>query len=420
MSRSGPSPSPGPVQVPWSKIGCLVGGQAAAQGGSFVLLTAMTWTAVQLGGTLGVSLMLMASSIPRALMLLFGGAIADMLGPRYVVLRSTSVRVLLLLVGAFAVFRVEALWLLITISALEGTFLGLGGPASSSLMPHLAKGDYLARANSLYSMALRLSPIAGVPAGAWLIASAHLGFALLASAGTSLVALCCLLYVTNGLRPPAREPDESLLRRSADGLRMLALYPRLRWMFIASFALDFSFNWPLEVALPLVVDERGWNVGVVGTVAAAFGVGAMLSSGIGALFAHRIPIFLRLVVGGVGVASGILAMALLPSQVTLHVASVTVGVMFGFAGPAILTVYQQAAPKDRMGAVMSSFALSAIGTAPLSITVFSSISLLLGVSATWALCGIVAFLSPLAAAMALRHPVPAAQQEKAPGQPVAT
>lgn len=39
--------------------------------------------------------MLLAASVPRVLMLLFSGVISDMLGPRYVMLRSTAMRVVI-------------------------------------------------------------------------------------------------------------------------------------------------------------------------------------------------------------------------------------------------------------------------------------------------------------------------------------
>lgn len=406
LKEKTPQPvTPEPQLIDWTKVGLLVAGQAATQGGGFVLLIAMTWTAVQLGGTTAVSLLLLSAAVPRGLVIIFGGAVTDMLGPRYVVLRTTLARAVVLLLGAFVVFRVDALWPLIVISALEGILFGLGGPASTSLMPHLAKGDYLGRANSLYSMVLRIAPVVGVPVGAWMIGSYHLGYAVLVSTVTTLLALCCLLYVTSGFIRPARDPGESMLWRSTDGLRLLAWYPRLRWLFVASFTLDLAFNWPLEVALPLLVSERGWEVGVVGIVAACFGVGALVSSGVAALLAHRISVWVRLVLAGLGLAVGIFTMALLPSATALYVASFAVGLMFGFVGPAVITLYQEAAPQDRMGTVMSLFALSVIGTAPLSIAVFSGLSLLIGVSATWGLCGIVAFGCPLAAAVALRRPV---------------
>lgn len=68
-----------------------------------------------------------------------------------------------------------------------------------------------------------------------------------------------------------------------------------------------------------------------------------------------------------------------------------------------------------MGAAMSTLSLAGIGTAPVSIAVFSSLSLVLGVQSTWLLCGAIAFGSPFAAVMALRQPARA--EEPAPVEP---
>ncbi|HET9380945.1 MAG TPA: MFS transporter [Streptomyces sp.] len=400
--------------VPWGRISSLVGGQAAVQLGSFALLIAMNWTAVELGGTRAVTLLTLAATVPRALMLIFGGAVADTLGPRFVLLRTTSARVAVLAVGAVLTATAESLWPLVAIALVEGVLLGLAGPASGVLLPMLARGEHLTRANSLYAMVLRVAPILGAPGGAFLIAVGELWVAMALGAVTGLIWLGCLLHVTHGFTRPEPEPGVSLLRRSGDGFRLLAAHPRLRWMFVASLSLDMAFSWPAEVALPLLVSERGWGVGTVGVVLAAFSAGALGSSALGAVLAHRIPMYVRLVVTGAGLAAGILVMALMPSTLSLTAVAAAVGLLSGLNGPAIVTLYQQAAPEERMGAAMSTLSLAGIGTAPISIAVFSSLSLALGVQTTWLLCGTIAFVSPVAAVLALRHPARAEEPAPAP------
>ncbi|MEU0992019.1 MFS transporter [Streptomyces sp. NPDC005953] len=402
--------------VPWGRVGALVGGQAAVQLGSFALLIAMNWTAVQLGGAGAVTLLMLAATVPRALMLIFGGALADVLGPRFVLLRTTSARAALLAFGAVITATTQQLWPLVGIALLEGVLLGMAGPASGTLLPRFARGDQLARANSAYATVLRVAPVLGAPVGAWLITVGELWVAMLTAAATGVVWLGCLLFITRGFTRPARQVGgRSLLRRSGDGFQLLAQYPRLRWMFVTSLCLDMAFSWPVEVALPLLVHERGWGVGAVAMVLAAFSLGALASSALGAAFAHRIPVFFRLVVTGAGLAAGITVMALMGSPGSLTAVAAGVGLLSGLNGPAIVTLYQQATPEGRMGAAMSTLALAGIGAAPLSIALFSSLSLVLGVERTWLLCGAVAAVSPIAALLALRARPPAVD----PGGPPA-
>ncbi|SEE02533.1 MFS transporter [Streptomyces sp. TLI_105] len=389
--------------VDWRRVSSLVIGQAAVQAGSFALLIAMSWTAVQLGGREAVTYVTLAATLPRALLLLFGGALADALGPRAVLLRATSVRVLVLAAGTVVTATTESLWPLIAVALVDGVLLGLTGPASGVLLPRLAPQDQLGRANSLFSMVLRLAPIAGSPLGAWLVVVGGLPVAMTAAAAGCAVWLACATHVTHGMSRPERAAQgPSLLRRSGDGFRLLAAHPRLRWMFVACFCMDLAFLWPAEVALPLRAADEGWGVGAVAMVLSVFGAGALASAALGAALAHRIPAHTKLVVTGVGLAAGMAAMALVPSPVVLAGTAGAVGLLSGLNGPALVTAYQQAVPEGRMGAAMSTFALSGIGAAPLSLAVFSPVSLYLGVTGTWLLCAGLALLSPVAAAVALR------------------
>jgi MFS transporter, DHA3 family, macrolide efflux protein len=398
---------PAPVQSAhsWRKILTLLGGQGISLTGDYVLLIALSWTAVQLGGEREVTTLMLASSIPRALMLIFGGAVADTLGPRFVLLRTTAARAVLQGGGALVVLSLHQFWPLFVVAFLEGALLGLGSPSTGSIMPELVEGDQLDRANSLYATVLRVAPIIGTPAGAWLIAVGQVWQAMLVVSVTSLVAFSGLFYVTKGMRRPPPVSGASLVRRSMDGLSLLAGHARLRWFFISALVLDMAFGWPIEVALPLLVKQRGWHVEVIGIVIAAFSAGALSTGAIGAFLAHRLSFNVRLVVTGAGLAAGILLMALIPSAAGLAAAGAAVGLMSGLNGPATVTVYQRSAPKNKMGAAMSMLTLAGIGTVPFSIAVFGGLAALIGLQATWVVCGALAFSAPIAAAIGLRCPV---------------
>lgn len=385
----------------WKRVLVLVGANALSLAGDFVLLVALSWTAVRVGGAGAVTTLVLAQTIPRAVMLVFGGAVTDAFGPRFVVLRTTAARAVVLSAGTAAVLTVHGFWPLVVIAVLEGVFLGLSSPSSSIMMAKLATGE-LGRANSLYGTVLRIAPIVGAPVGAWLIAVGKLWESTAVVATVCAVVFGCMLYISSGMGRPERTRSENLVRGSGNGFRLLAAEPRLRWLFVSAFCLDLAFGWPLEVALPLLANQRAWGVGAVGTVVAAFSAGALGSGALGALLAHRIPLSIRLTVSGVAIGVGIILMALVPTVTALLVVSFLVGTMCGLNGPAIVTAYQQAAPPARMGAAMSTLALSAVGTGPVSIACFSSLAVVLGVRGSWLVCGVVAFVGPLAAMRALR------------------
>jgi MFS family permease len=400
--------------IHWRRVITLVGGQGVSLAGTWVLLVALTWTAVHIGGARAVTTLVLAATVPRALTLLLGGAVADLFGPRFVVLRTTAARVVLLLVGAMVTISTQALWPLAVIAAIEGVLFAFAGPAVGTILPRLATGDQLARANSLFALVSRVAPIVGAPVGAWVIAVGELWHAMLIVSVTCSVALLGLLYATQGMPRPPRTAGEGLRRRAGDGVRLLGRNARLRWIFLCAFALDLAFSWPVDVALPLLVKQNGWGVQAVGSVVAAFSAGALLSGILGALMAHRIPMTVRLVVSAVGIAAGIGLMALMPSVLALAVVGVGTGLMMGLNGPAIVTVYQQAAPRSRMGAAMSMLTLAGIGTGPVSIVLFGGVSAVLGIRNTWLLCAVVALVAPVCAVVALRRPAPVEDAQPVP------
>lgn len=391
------------ADVRWRLVGVFLGAQSVSLVGNQVFFIAVAWAAAQLGGTGAVTAVTLAAALPRALMMVFGGPICDALGPRAVLLRTTVGRSVALAVAATAALLTDSLALLLVISVVEGALLGLASPSFGTVLPRLVAAGGLDRANSVRAMTSRLAPIFGSPLGAWLIATGHLSAALAVVSAACAVSWAGVFTVTRGIPKPAGAAKR-LWRRWGDGFRLLRANPRLRWLFLAALSLDLAFAWPLNPALPTLAIERGWGVGAVGTVIAAFGGGAFASAALGAALADRIPLLVRLVGCAAGIAVGLTAMVLVSSLPAMAAVAAFVGVCSGQNGPALVTLYQQAAPEDRLGTAMSMLALSGIGAAPLAYAVFGTAAALAGTSATWLACGVLAAAAPLAGLRALRVP----------------
>ncbi len=406
---------------PRAALAALVAGQSVSLVGDSALVIAVGWTAVRLGGAGMVTALLLCVSIPKVVTLIFGGAVADLFGPRFMLMRTTSARVVLLAGGAVAVHMAESAVTILVIAAVESALLGLGSPSFGSILPRVIPESHLIRANSLYAMVTRLAPVAGAPIGAVLIATGELWVTMAVVAMTCSVSLMCLFYVTRGMvRPPRADGRVSLLRRSADGWHLLRDNVSLRCLFLSAFVIDFTFGWPLSAALPLLSDERGWGVHAVGTVIAAFSAGALVTTAIGSLVAHRLPLGFRFGATACVIAAGLLTMALMPTMMSMAAVAAVVGMASGLNGPSIVTLYQALVPKDRMGAAMATLALAGIGTAPFSMAAFGGVAMLIGVQATWVLCGVLAMAGPVMAARVLRNATRAATAEPVPPAPAAT
>lgn len=387
------------------RAGVFLTAQSFALAGNQIFFIAIAWSAAQVGGAGAVTAVTLAAALSRVPTMIFGGPICDALGARAVLLRSTSGRALTLAAGAAAVLLTDSLVVLLLIAVIEGLLMGLSSPSFGTILPRLVPPDQLSRANSIRAMVARLAPIAGAPLGAWLIATGHLPAALIVVSFTCLVSWAGVFAATKSLSKPTGSTAQ-LWRRWADGFHLLRGNVRLRWLFLSALSLDLAFAWPLNPALPILALERGWGVSAVGVVIAAFGIGAFASAGLGALLGDRLPLMVRFIGSAALIAVGLVAMVLVPSLPAMAAVAAFLGICSGQNGPAVLTLYQQAAPENSLGTAMSMLALSSIGAAPLAYAVFGVLATVAGTTVTWITCGVLAAVAPLAGLRALRTPTP--------------
>jgi MFS family permease len=93
---------------------------------------------------------MLATTVPRGLLLLVGGAITDQLSPRLLMLASHLARGVA--VGAMAVLSATGalhVWHLYAIGIVVGVAEAFFWPASGSIMPSLVEERNLARANAV-------------------------------------------------------------------------------------------------------------------------------------------------------------------------------------------------------------------------------------------------------------------------------
>lgn len=122
--------------------------------------------------------MLMTAAVPRALLMLAGGALTDHFSPRRVLMATASERTLLVAaIAVLAWLNAIHLWHIYALSLLFGVADAFPFSAASALMPTPVAPEQLPAANSVFASTARLSGMLGpAPAGiavkAWGIAQA--------------------------------------------------------------------------------------------------------------------------------------------------------------------------------------------------------------------------------------------------------
>jgi hypothetical protein len=304
VSESQVGDASSPPRLGWGFSLWLVG-VAGSLLGDAVLYFALGWVASARSGSLA-GVVLTAVVIPRALLLLLGGAVADRRGARQVMLVGDAVMLVVTLMAA-GVSRAQPLsvWLLIVIGLCVGTVNAFYLPASGAMPRLLVRDQAVPRALALRQVVGGVVVFAGAPLGGVMVAIGGLTLPLLFDAATFAVMLVVLCYV----RVPQGSRETStrgVLSEVGDGLRLVAKNPLLRaTMILVGVAAGFLLP-VMSLVVPLVAHAVRWNAQSAGLVVGTFSAASVVVA-LGALargVSARAGLFgaLGLLVAGVGVA----------------------------------------------------------------------------------------------------------------------
>ncbi|MFC8703054.1 MFS transporter [Streptomyces anulatus] len=367
-----------------------LGAYTASMVGDSIYFMALAWAAARTGSASGTGLVLAAGSIPRALLMLGGGVLADRLGPRRVVIGSDAARAVLVLgLAATLVLTAPTVGVLVAVALLFGAVDALFLPAVGALPPRISPPGQLARIQGLRGLAARGASIVGAPLGGVAVATGGPTLAF-ATAG-ALFALSLPLLLSLRIRPlpgpvkhggtVAGDDEERTVTEErptvtegkptarqdlVDGLRYIRRHPLLGPLMIVIGLSELGFVGPLNLGLILLSEQRGWGAAGMGWIVAGFASGA---AGAALLIAvrGRVPraglvMCLTVLVG----ATGIAAVAQIPSVPLAAATAAVVGLFIGLAGALCGALVQTVADPAYLGRVTSVSTLFTYALIPLS------------------------------------------------------
>jgi MFS family permease len=249
---------------------------------------------------LAVGLLGLCELVPLLVMAFVGGALADYLDRRVLVLVGEIAFTALcgvLLINAMA--ENPQIWLLYAVAALTAAVDGIQRPALEGLTPRLVTPDEIPAASALNSLRMQIASLGGPALAGILIASVDLAWVYAIDLGTFAVSLLCLAAIRAVPPPPAAERPS--LRSVAAGLR----YARSRPELLGTYLVDINamfFGMP-QALYPFLAERLG-GPAVLGLLYAAPSAGSLLatvSSGWTARV-HRHGLAVTLAAGAWGVA----------------------------------------------------------------------------------------------------------------------
>ncbi|MEU1482035.1 MFS transporter [Streptomyces sp. NPDC005760] len=338
--------------------------------GDSVYFVALGWSAQKAVGPTEVGLVMASGALPRALLMLGGGVVADRFDPRRVILGSDALRCLLILaVAAVIALTAPALWMLVSVALVFGAVDALFVPAVGALPPLITSPDQLARVTGMRALAMRLSQIAGPPIGG--LAMGLGGPAAAFTVAGLFIALSLPLLLTTRIRSlgarEAEKPEPGTARQDLlDGLRYLRRHRLIGPLVVAGAICELGLVGTLNVGMLLLNAERGWGPSGYGWIVSSFSAGAAASASLLAI-AGWLP-RAGLVLAGTLLAgcAGATAIALVPTLWLAAVVAGVIGLNAGVFGSLDNALIQTAADPAYLGRVTSVVMLTMVGLAPLS------------------------------------------------------
>src|SRR5262249_1625778 len=233
-------------------------------------LVAMPWVILQLtGSAVAMGTLMMASSIPRAVLMLMGGAVTDRVSPRKVMMITATARTLLVAaIGCLVWFHFLALWQLYVLGVCFGVADAFAFPAAMAFMPSLVKREQMIAASSVSQSTSQLAGIA-TPAPAGLaIKALGLAWAFFIHAVSFLFILVALWNLPEPPVTPkrARKPVWSSI---GEGLGYVGKDVPLRTLMLLAAVMTFCLAGSISIGLALLTKTRFGSPAAFGTVLSA-------------------------------------------------------------------------------------------------------------------------------------------------------
>lgn len=293
-----------------------------------------------------------AGFLPMALVGPFGGALADRVPRRRLLLTTTTVQIALAAVlTALAAADATEPWVVTLIVLASGCAQAIGFPAYQSLMPDLVPREELPGAVALGAAQWNLGRVVG-PAIAGIVIDIG-GFEWAFAINTLSFVAVIVAVAPLRLPKPTPRPGESIPTAIASGLRFARQEPGIRAV-MTYLAINSLLAAPFIALVPAVAlkvfhDEAGGTAALVTAQGAGAVLMALMLGNLGHRFGHR-----RVLLGALTGLPVVLALYALAPTLELGVVAIF-GVGFFYLGclSSFTTIAQLRAPAELRGRVMS-------------------------------------------------------------------
>jgi MFS family permease len=241
--------------------------------GSFLTYVAVPFQIKELtGSALAVGLLGATELVPLVVCGLWGGALADAMDRRKLVVSTEAASALL-----NALMPHPALWPIYALTAAFAAVNGLQRPSREAIVPRIVPPDLVVPAGALQWLLGSFTQIAGPALGGVLVATTGPTVSYVADAATFVISCGFLLRLQPS--PQGEDAEEASLRGIAEGWR----YARSRQELIGTYVVDIAaMTFAMPTALfPFLADHlhASWSLGLLYAAPAVGSALVSLTSG---------------------------------------------------------------------------------------------------------------------------------------------
>ncbi|MFF0743438.1 MFS transporter [Streptomyces sp. NPDC004111] len=412
-----------------------LGAYASSLVGDTIYFLALGWAAAQAGRPAEVGMIMAVGAIPRAVLMLGGGVVADRIGPRRIVIGSDAVRCVVIIgIAAALLLTGPQVWLLVVVALVFGAVDALFLPAVGALPPRITTPGQLVRVQGLKALTNRFGGIVGAPVAGLAMGLGGPAAAFAVAGGlfaVSLVLLVALKVAPLPEKPAGEKPgdageksgdtgemsgdqEEKARERSdrapdgsgpgrtrsvwqdlTDGLGYIRRHRLIGPLVLSNLLFELGGIPLINVGIVLLSADRGWGAPGVASVVGAFSVGAAASAMLltvrGRLARAGTVRLLALTGGSVMVA----VLGTVPALGWAIAVAAPMGMLVALSGGLTAGLLQTTCDPAYLGRVTSVTSLVSLGIAPLAYPLVGLATGLWGVSPVFLGCAAVCLSAAL-------------------------
>ncbi len=349
--------------------------------GSSVVSLAIIWY-VTLGTGSGslVAGVTITTFLPQALVMLYGGVLADRYPPKRIVILSDSMIALSTLILAIFFFSgIDNIGWVFFFNALRSFGTGIQLPASKSILPQIVPKEQLMKANSINTGVWSVIQLVSPGLGGLVMSLMDMEYVFLIDVLTAVISIIILATI---IVPSCeiRQRNENTREELVQGFRYIMNSRALRSAILLYTVFQFLVV-PASQLTPLLASKNvGGEVWILSVIETAFSIGALSVSLFMAYRELKIPHFK--LIGLSSIVFGMTMLLLLPARGILLFAAMMF--LMGIGSPLyytpLITHIQENTEESYMGRTFSYVDLLSSLSTPLGMMVFgplANISILL-------------------------------------------